>query len=66
MFKLTFNAKKTFRHKDIIGIRFRNSGYRYEPFNIRFSKLYNSLCRIDPNYYQIQLEEYLDLKKNLD
>lgn len=42
-----------------ITIRFRNSGSSYEPFNICFMKLYNALCKLDYEYHQIHIEEYL-------
>lgn len=42
-----------------ITIRFRNSGSRYDPFNILFMKLYQGLCALDYEYHQIHIEEYL-------
>ena len=42
-----------------IGIRFRNSGSFYSPFNNIFMKLYNSLYEYDLNNPQIHIEEYL-------
>ena len=42
-----------------ITIRFRNSGSRYEPFNIIFMKFYQGLCALDYEYHQIHIEEYL-------
>lgn len=46
-----------------IGIRFRNSGSTYEPFNQIFMRLYNKLGEYDPNYHQIHLEEIEYQKK---
>lgn len=46
----------------IIGIRFRNSGSRYDPFNLIFMRMFNELQRVDDiNDYghQIHIEEYL-------
>ena len=42
-----------------ITVRFRNSGSRYDPFNIVFMKLYQGLCALDYEYHQIHIEEYL-------
>ena len=45
-----------------IPIRFRNSGSRYEPFNVVFMRMYNIMKEIDDvNDYghQIHIEEYL-------
>ena len=42
-----------------ITVRFRNSGSRYEPFNIMFMKLYQGLCKLDYEHHQIHIEEYL-------
>ena len=44
-------------------IRFRNSGSRYEPYNLAFMNMYNSLSEYNPNYHQIHIEEYLYNKK---
>lgn len=52
----------------IIGIRFRNSGSRYKPFNIIFMRMFNKLQQIDDvNDYghQIHVEEYLYQKENI-
>ena len=42
-----------------ITVRFRNSGSRYDPFNIIFMKLYQGLYELDYEYHQIHIEEYL-------
>ena len=42
-----------------ITVRFRNSGSKYDPFNIIFMKLYQELCALDYEYHQIHIEEYL-------
>lgn len=42
-----------------ITVRFRNSGSRYEPFNIIFMKLYQRLCKLEYDHHQIHIEEYL-------
>ena len=44
-------------------IRIRNSGSRYDPFNILFMNMYYELCNYDYNYHQIHMEEYLYQKK---
>ena len=46
-----------------ITIRFRNSGSRYDPFNIIFMRLYQGLCNLDYEYHQIHIEEYLQESK---
>lgn len=49
-----------------IGIRFRNSGSRYEPFNVIFMRMFQNLQNVDDvNDYghQINIEEYLYNKK---
>ncbi|MGM9834943.1 MAG: hypothetical protein ACI31M_04120 [Bacilli bacterium] len=51
----------------IMGIRFRNSGSRYQPFNIVFMRMFSQLQKLDDvNDYghQIHIEEYL-YKKGL-
>lgn len=40
-------------------VRFRNSGSRYNPFNISFMNMYNELKNYEPEYHQIHIEEYL-------
>mgnify|MGYP000239560933 CR=1 FL=1 len=47
-----------------ITVRFRNSGSRYDPFNILFMNLYHGLCALDYEYHQIHIEEYLIGKSN--
>lgn len=50
----------------MIGIRFRNSGSRYQPFNIIFMRMFSELQKIDDvNDYghQMHMEEYLYVKK---
>jgi len=46
-----------------IDVRFRNSGSRYNPFNMVFMQFYNKLQEYDPEYHQIHIEEYLYQKK---
>ena len=46
----------------LIPIRFRNSGSRYDPFNVIFMRMYNNLKEIDDINdigHQIHIEEYL-------
>lgn len=40
-------------------IRFRNSGSRYDPFNILFMKQFNKLQNYDLDNHQIHMEEYI-------
>lgn len=44
---------------DMIGIRFRNSGSTYTPFNSVFMQMFNRLQEYDPDNHQIHIEEYL-------
>lgn len=51
-----------------IPIRFRNSGSRYDPFNIIFMRMYNQLKNIDDVCdvgHQIHIEEYLYNKEKV-
>lgn len=51
-----------FHTKNYIPIRFRNSGCRYDPFNIVFMKMYNCMHLLDDINdigHQIHIEEYL-------
>lgn len=50
----------------IMGIRFRNSGSRYKPFNYVFMRMYQELQQLDDvkdECHQIHIEEYLFSKK---
>ncbi len=47
-----------------IGIRFRNSGSVYDPFNCVFMRMFQELQEYDPEYHQIHLEE-MAYKKTL-
>lgn len=38
-------------------VRFRNSGSRYDYFNILFCKHYNELCEVDDKVHQMNLDE---------
>ena len=40
-------------------VRIRNSGSRYEPFNISFMGMYQKLKDYNDKYHQIHIEEYL-------
>lgn len=51
----------------MIGIRFRNSGNRYDPFNIIFMRMFMELQLVDDivDYgHQIHIEEYLYEQEN--
>lgn len=66
-FKVIFQKSK--KSQDGISltytIRFRNSGSKYEPFNISFMHMYNELKEYDPNCHQMHIEEYLYKQKIL-
>ena len=51
----------TYKEKDLIrsnSIRFRNSGSRFEPFNLIMMKFFNNLQEYVPEYHQVHLEEF--------
>ena len=48
---------------DMIGIRFRNSGSTYTPFNNVFMGMFNQLQEYEPDYHQIHIEEVLYRQK---
>lgn len=66
-FKVIFEKSKKSQDGIFItySIRFRNSGSRYDPFNICFMRMYNELKEYDLNYHQIHIEEYLYKQKTL-
>lgn len=47
-----------------IGVRFRNSGSTYDPYNIIFMRMFQKLQEYIPEYHQIHLEE-LEYQKRL-
>lgn len=66
-FKVLFQKSKE-SHDGIFitnSIRFRNSGSRYDPYNISFMQMYNELKEYNPNYHQIHIEECLYKQKKL-
>ena len=44
-------------------VRLRNSGSRYDPFNLFFMRMYLNLVNYEPDFHQIHIEEYLWQKK---
>lgn len=52
-----------YRMAGSVSIRFRNSGSRYDEFNIPFMRMYNTMQDYDPNYHQIHPEELNHQKK---
>lgn len=44
-------------------IEITNSGSRYGLLHMPFMNLYNGLCKIDCSYHQIDIEEYMYVKK---
>lgn len=61
-YKLTFK-KGMVENFLTYAVRIRNSGSRYNPFNIAFMNMYNQLCEYETDYHQIHMEEYLYQKK---
>ncbi len=60
VFKITFyKSKKESLLTTTYAVRICNSGSRYNPYNILFMKMYNSLKEYNPDYHQIHIEEYL-------
>lgn len=59
--KITFveQMKSDFSFPGHIGIRFRNSGSTYDPFNCIFMNHFNALSEINPEYHQIHIEEHV-------
>ena len=66
-FKVIFEKSKKSQDGIFITytIRFRNSGSRYDPFNIPFMRMYGELKEYDPNNHQIDFEECLYKQKIL-
>lgn len=65
-YKLTFNKCKDdslFGIMSSYSVRLRNSGSRYDGFNLIFMRMYRKLCNYDPNFQQIHIEEYMYNKK---
>lgn len=46
------------------GVRFRNSGSTYDPYNIIFMRMFQKLQEYNPEYHQIHIEE-LEYQKRL-
>lgn len=53
-----------YKYLKTISVRIRNSGSRYDPFNIAFMSAFNSLMNLEENN-QIHMEEYL-IEKELE
>ena len=63
-FLLTFNkSAQDDYYYQTYGIRFRNCGSRYAPFNGIFMRMYNELIDYEPNFHQTHIEEYLWQKR---
>ncbi|MEG1288316.1 MAG: hypothetical protein RSD29_03090 [Bacilli bacterium] len=58
-FVVTFIKSKDDSLYDTFAVRIRNSGSRYEPFNVLFMKMYRKLVEYDPFYHQIHIEELM-------
>lgn len=59
VYYITFEKSKDKSFFITFAIRFRNSGSRYNPYNIEFMHMYNNLKTYDPDNLQIHMEEYL-------
>lgn len=66
-FKVIFEKSKESQDGIFITytIRFRNSGSRYDPFNISFMQMYNKLKEYNSNYHQMDFEEVIYKQKTL-
>ncbi len=65
MFKIIFERHKSNekgKYEDLY-VRICNSGSRYLPFNSCFMDFYNKLQKIDPDNYQMHLEEFIYKQK---
>lgn len=49
----------SFKDLKNVSVRIRNSGSRYDPFNIAFMEAFNSLMNLESTNHQIHIEEYL-------
>ena len=59
-FLIKFNKSKEADYLyQTYGIRFRNSGSRYTPFNGIFMRMYQQLVDYNPEYHQVHIEEHL-------
>lgn len=52
-------------HFPTYSVRIRNSGSRFEPFNIPFMSMYHKLKEYNNDYHQIHIEEYLYNKRRV-
>jgi hypothetical protein len=62
-YKIEFNKSHTNEFIETYSIRFRNSGSRYDPYNITFMNMYQELKKYNFEYHQIHIEEYLYQRK---
>ena len=69
IFIVTFTKSKTEEFNSCYfptySVRIRNSGSRYEPFNIPFMSMYEKLKQCSNDYHQIHIEEYLYQKRRV-
>lgn len=67
-YKITFRKSKesNYHYPNLnYQIRITNSGSRYNPYNIPFMKMYNSLVKYEPEYHQTHIEEEIYKQKIL-
>lgn len=62
-FLITFNRSKEVDNYLTYEVRFRNSGSYYGSFNQLFMDMYKELITYNPEYHQINFEEYAYQKK---
>ena len=53
-----------YRMPGTTGVRFRNSGSTYDPYNVIFMRMFQRLQEYNPEYHQIHIEE-LEYQKRL-
>lgn len=56
--------ERIYRMPGTTGVRFRNSGSTYDPYNIIFMRMFQKLQEYTPEYHQIHIEE-LEYQKRL-
>lgn len=56
--------EQIYRMPGTTGVRFRNSGSTYDPYNVIFMRMFQRLQEYNPEYHQIHIEE-LEYQKRL-
>lgn len=60
---IEFHKSKNAELFNTFSIRFRNSGSRYNPYNLLFMNMYNNLKDFNCEFHQVHIEEYAYQKK---